>query len=78
MDPRPLLFLLAINAVLTFTIPNISWQGHLGGLVTGVLLAGALFYAPRPRRTLWQVAAFGLVGAAVVAIVMARTAALTG
>lgn len=78
MDPRPLLVLLAINAVLTFAIPNISWQGHLGGLVTGLLLAGALFYAPRPRRTILQVAAFGVVGIAVVAIVMVRTAALTG
>ncbi len=78
MDPRPLLVLLAINAVLTFAIPNISWQGHLGGLVAGLLLGGALFYAPRPRRTLVQVAAFGAAGVAVVAMVALRTAALTG
>jgi len=78
MDPRPLLVLLAINAVLTFAIPNISWQGHLGGLVTGLLLAGALFYAPRPRRTLWQVAAFVGVGVVTVVLVLLRTASLTG
>lgn len=77
MDPRPLLVLLAINAVLTFAIPNISWQGHLGGLITGLLLAGALFYAPRSGRTHWQLAAFGTVGVAVVVMVVLRTSALS-
>jgi membrane associated rhomboid family serine protease len=34
-------FLLLINAVLPFIVRNISWQAHLGGLVTGFLLAEA-------------------------------------
>jgi membrane associated rhomboid family serine protease len=39
----------AITAVISFTLPNISWEGHLGGFVTGVAL-GWLFLADTNRR----------------------------
>jgi membrane associated rhomboid family serine protease len=39
----------AITAVISFTLPNISWEGHLGGFVTGVAL-GWLFLADSNRR----------------------------
>ena len=55
-DVRGILTWVGINAVITFLFPNISWQGHLGGFLGGVLIAALLVYAPRQRRTAWQVA----------------------
>lgn len=77
-DVTSLLMLLAINLVITFAFPGISWQGHLGGLVTGLLFGAVFAYAPRSRRTAVQAVAFGLVIAAAVAATLARTALLTG
>ena len=41
--------IIVINLVLTFTIPNISAAGHVGGLITGLLAGLVLFMAPRQR-----------------------------
>jgi len=76
-DVQQILIWIGINAVLTFTIPNISWQGHLGGLLGGMLIAAILVYAPRQNRTLWQSAGLVAVTLGLVAAVLARTAALT-
>lgn len=54
LDIRSLVVLIAINLVITFTVPGISWQGHVGGLVTGALVAAAYLYAPRAQRNLVQ------------------------
>jgi membrane associated rhomboid family serine protease len=72
-----ILGLIGINLVITFAVPQISWQGHLGGLVTGVLLALAFAYAPRARRDLIQGGAVVAVLAVLVLGVVLRTAALT-
>jgi len=58
-DYQGLLSLLAINLLITFTVPGISWQGHLGGLVGGTLVAVGMVYAPRARRSLVQFAVAG-------------------
>lgn len=46
--------LIGINAVLGFVVPNIAWQAHLGGLVTGAAAAAILVFAPRERRAVVQ------------------------
>jgi membrane associated rhomboid family serine protease len=49
-DTRQLWVLIAINGVIGFLVPQIAWQAHLGGLVTGALCAAVLAYTPRGRR----------------------------
>jgi membrane associated rhomboid family serine protease len=53
-DVRGIVGLIVINLVITFVVPGISWQGHVGGLVTGAAVAAAFGYAPRANRTLIQ------------------------
>lgn len=40
--------ILALNLIITFTVPAISWQAHVSGLIAGFLITLAI-YAP-PRR----------------------------
>ncbi len=68
------LVLLGINLVFGFTVPSISWQGHLGGLVAGLVLGAAFAYAPRERRGLVQALAFGALWAVMLVSVAAHSA----
>jgi membrane associated rhomboid family serine protease len=45
-----LLVLFAINAAIPFIMPNVAWQAHVGGLVTGAACAGAVALTS-PRTT---------------------------
>ncbi|SCK22846.1 Membrane associated serine protease, rhomboid family [Streptomyces sp. WMMB 714] len=76
-DMRPILILLGINLVFTFTWEGISWQAHIGGLVVGVLIAYAMVHAPREKRTLVQYAACAGVLALIIAACVVRTLQLT-
>ncbi len=58
-----------INLVFSFSVPHISWQGHVGGLVTGTLVTLAYVYAPAGRRDQVQIG----VTVAVLAVLAALT-----
>ena len=75
-DVRGLLVWLGLNVFITFAIPNVSWQGHLGGFLGGFLAAVVLVHAPRQRRTTLQAAGLTLIGLVVVGAMVARTAVL--
>ena len=78
LDVRWLVTLIVLNLVMTFTLPGISWQGHVGGLITGGLVAAVYVHAPRARRNLVQASAsIGLLVLFVV-LIAARTTALVG
>ncbi|UNX54977.1 rhomboid family intramembrane serine protease [Georgenia sp. TF02-10] len=75
-DATQIVVLIGLNFALGFLVPNIAWQAHLGGAVTGALLAAAYVYAPRQRRTLVSVLATVAVGVLLVAVTVLRYASV--
>ncbi|MEI5098868.1 rhomboid family intramembrane serine protease [Streptomyces sp. PmtG] len=73
-DMRPVIALLALNLLFTFTWHGIAWQAHVGGLVAGVAIAYGMVHAPRERRSLVQWGTCALVFAVIVVTVVVRTA----
>jgi membrane associated rhomboid family serine protease len=73
-DPRQLLLWIGLNFVFTVLGRGfISWQGHLGGFIGGVLIGAIIAFAPKQHRTLWQ----GLGAAAIAVLVFVACVART-
>ncbi len=54
-DSRGIVTIIVINLVITFVVPllggqAISWQAHVGGLLTGTLVAAVFAYTPASQR----------------------------
>jgi membrane associated rhomboid family serine protease len=75
-DMRPVIALLALNLLFTFTWSGIAWEAHVGGLVAGVAIAYGMVHAPRERRALVQWGSCAVVLVVVLATVVIRTAQL--
>ncbi|MGW2560659.1 rhomboid family intramembrane serine protease [Streptomyces sp. NPDC001514] len=76
-DMRPVVALLALNLLFTFTWSGIAWQAHVGGLIAGTVVAIGMVHAPRERRTLVQVGTCALVLLSIIVTVVLRTQSLT-
>jgi membrane associated rhomboid family serine protease len=51
-DYRGIIGLIVVNFAIGFVATGIAWQAHLGGLITGGVLAAAYAYAPKERSAL--------------------------
>jgi membrane associated rhomboid family serine protease len=51
MDVTWIIAYVAITAVISFAVPNISWEGHLGGFVTGAAVAWLFLQDTKRRRS---------------------------
>ena len=46
-SPAPVISVIAVNVIISITIPGISLWGHLGGLVAGAAATAAILYGPQ-------------------------------
>jgi membrane associated rhomboid family serine protease len=77
-DVRPVVLLIVINLALGFSVAQIAWQAHVGGLIAGGLLTAAYAYAPRRNRTAIQVGATVAIVALFILAVVVRNHQLLG
>ncbi|HEX5145170.1 MAG TPA: rhomboid family intramembrane serine protease [Mycobacterium sp.] len=73
LDVRGVVALIVINLAFTFVVPmlssqNISWQGHIGGLLTGMLVAWVYAYTSHGRNR--NAVQIGVTGGLVVLFVL--------
>jgi membrane associated rhomboid family serine protease len=60
--------LIVINLVISFAIPNISWGGHIGGLVGGILCTLAFAHWGRRHAAYGRLGIGGVAGLVLVAV----------
>lgn len=76
-DTQQILVWLGINVAFTFFASSyISWQGHMGGLIGGLLISALIVYAPKANRTAIQYAGLSLIAVVSLALIVVRATAL--
>jgi membrane associated rhomboid family serine protease len=62
LQTNGIVIVIAANLVFTFAISNIDWRGHVGGLITGAVIALVISRAPQgPQRARVQALGVGVV-----------------
>jgi membrane associated rhomboid family serine protease len=78
LDSRQVVLLIVLNLGISFAVPYIAWQAHVGGLIAGGLLTAAYAYAPRKGRAAIQVGSTVVMVALIIAGVLIRNHQLLG
>jgi membrane associated rhomboid family serine protease len=69
-----LLIVLGLNLVMGFIVPGISWQAHIGGLITGAVVANIMVKTrgeePKRQRQGLSLVGLGLVGLTVLGVLV--------
>ena len=73
-DITQVLILLGINVVIGFVSPGVDWRAHLGGLVTGAVVAAIMVFPEKRHRTAIQAGGLVAVVLVLAALAMWRTA----
>lgn len=76
-DITQVLVLIGVNVAIGFLAPGVDWRAHLGGLVTGAVVAAVFVHAPARGRTAWQAAGVVAVVVALMMVAMWRTTQIT-
>jgi membrane associated rhomboid family serine protease len=71
-----LLVLIVLNFAIGFLLPNVSWEGHLGGLLAGAAIGFVYLQTRRRDQLAWQILFVAIVAVVLVAIAIVRTATL--
>jgi membrane associated rhomboid family serine protease len=72
LNPTQVIGVIALNLIITVSIPGISLFGHLGGFVIGAIAMAALVFAPLKKRAAWQAGALVLVTVALIGMFLYR------
>lgn len=65
---------IGLNAVIGFVVPNVAWQAHLGGLITGAAVAAVIAATRTKERQALQWPGIALVLVIVVVLAVAKYA----
>lgn len=52
VDMRPMIAIVLLNLALPFFVPNVAWQAHVGGLVSGSGMTALMVGTPAMRRAM--------------------------
>ncbi|MFF4650256.1 rhomboid family intramembrane serine protease [Streptomyces sp. NPDC001380] len=74
----PIVALVAVNLVLTFSMSGIDWRAHVGGLVAGAVMGAGMMRGPASGRTTAQAVSVAAMVLVALGLVVLGTALING